>query len=103
MSKSGPANPRDVVSTGREDVVAGQPCTIHEKRAAGWTVEICFAKDILLPVSLDLDAFGVWSEGQGFPLRIIVKDARGNEVLRSEATKIEARALPDAAFEIPKP
>jgi hypothetical protein len=44
-----------------------------------------------------------WGEiySHGFPMRIVLYDAKGAPLMKMEATRIEKKSIPDAEFQIP--
>lgn len=86
--------------TGRKDVVAGHPCQVLEttpKPSSKARQEACLADDI------DVPGFGAspLTGLSGLRLRLVTFDATGAEESRTEVTRVEARSIPDSAFEVP--
>jgi hypothetical protein len=85
---------------GRKDVVAGHPCQVLEttpKPPSKAREEACLADDIEVPGFGASPLTGL----SGLRLRLVVFDATGAEQSRTEVTHVEARSIPDTAFEVP--
>ncbi len=103
-----PSEPPVIEKTGVVDVIAGYSCDVWNVKSQGNRAELCVADDIPW---LDLGSLG-WSSPQlavaamasgvnRFPLRAVLFDAKGTEVTRMQATRIEKKSLEDARFTVP--
>ena len=98
--------------TGRSDKVAGDDCDVYEiddPSGMASHTEFCMASGLgMLALGLTgpfamYGKDGTWGDvlSHGFPLRVVLRDARGATVATIEATRIDRHAVPDSTFEIP--
>jgi len=113
-SASAPKAKATVKKTGRTDVVAGYECDVYEIDDPSGLLshtETCMASGVSMmamgltgPFSM-LSAGGddAWSDlmSHGFPLRVVLRDAKGALLAKMEATRIEKKTVPDSEFEVP--
>lgn len=104
----------EIKKTGRTDTILGYPCDEYVAQDNGTTTEIWLAQGLgtFMGMGSGNPMLGRgnqsaprWEEqikGQaGFPLRVVSKDARGQESFRLETTQIEPSSLPDELFTPP--
>lgn len=101
--------------TGKTKTIAGYTCEQWELRDKdGSVVELWSSSDVgsftgftnqgpmTGMTSFDFSGIKEFAEMQGmFPMAVIVKDDKGAEVLRMEATSVEKKTLSDAMFTVP--
>ncbi len=98
-----------VDKTGKHETVAGLDCEDWiVKDPSGKRTDVCIAEGLAF---FDIDALrngggASWNkelrEKKYFPLRSVEFDAAGKEISRTEAVKVERRALDGALFDVPK-
>jgi hypothetical protein len=101
------ADTSTIDKNGKKDNVAGIDCqTWTAKDASGKRSEVCIAEGIAFfdigslksggsPLSKEL------REKKLFPMRTVEYDASGNEVSRTEVTKVDKKKIDDARFTVP--
>ncbi|MDD3179981.1 MAG: DUF4412 domain-containing protein [Opitutaceae bacterium] len=100
--------------TGRTGQVLGYLCQILTLKADGKITEIWLAEGLGSfaglgggggPMGGNTPSQSVWEQAlagvAGFPLRVVEKDAQGNETFRLEATKVDKTPQPDSLFALP--
>jgi hypothetical protein len=87
------------VKTGALRAVAGYVCDVYSVDVDGGdSGEACVARGLRFPA---LDPMVADLGGDGFPLRILTRDATGKERSHMEVTRVETTALPDSLFIAP--
>jgi hypothetical protein len=87
--------------TGKKDVVAGYDCDEYEWSDTGGRTESCMTTALYGPFVAAAGALGAFDDDAGFPLRTVMRDASGAEVLRSEVTRIEKRPVSESDLTVP--
>jgi hypothetical protein len=88
--------------TGKKGVVAGYACDEYESTgAAGEVSEFCKTTEIYGPLALAAGAHGALGGADGMSLRSVTRDAKGAELFRAEATRIDKRPIPESDVSIP--
>jgi hypothetical protein len=91
----------EVQKTGKMDTVAGYSCEIWKITATdGSTGEACVAKGVTFPV---MGIQSAWAAGFGdsFPLRVVMNDKAGKELVKFEVTKVDKKTVDDKRLEVP--
>jgi hypothetical protein len=87
------------VRTGEVRAVAGYVCDVYRADVDGGDRgEACMAKGLRFPA---LDPMLADLGGDSFPLRVVVRDATGQEKSHIEVTRVEKVELPDSLFLVP--
>jgi hypothetical protein len=94
-----------VTKSGKHETVAGADCEDWTATdASGKKSEVCVAQGVYVDlgsVSGKADVSKDLKEKKYFPLRNVDYDAKGNELSRTEVTKIEKKSLDDSQFTVP--
>ncbi|MBI5380930.1 MAG: DUF4412 domain-containing protein [Opitutae bacterium] len=100
--------------TGQTEKILGYLCQLCTVKVNGKTTEMWLAEGLgsfigmggaASPMGGRPPPQSTWEKAlagvEGFPLRVVEKDAAGKEVFRMEATRVEKAAQPDALFAPP--